>query len=52
MYPNGISKSELVDDCSRFMRLQLLTRKTEAAEAVKKFKAPAEAESGKKLHVL
>ena len=42
----------LVDDCSRFMWLQLLTSKTEAAEAVKKFKARAEAESGKKLRVL
>ena len=29
----------LVDDCSRYMWLQLLTSKTEAAEAVKKFKA-------------
>ena len=42
----------LVDDCSRYMWLQLLTSKTEAAEAVKKFKARAEAESGKKLRVL
>ena len=42
----------LVDDCSRFMWLQLLTSKTEAAEVVKKFKARAEAESGKKLRVL
>ena len=42
----------LVDDCSQYMWLQLLTSKTEAAEAVKKFKACAEAESGKKLHVL
>ncbi|XP_066396517.1 uncharacterized protein [Miscanthus floridulus] len=42
----------LVDDCSRFMWLQLLTSKTEAAEAVKKFKARAEVESGKKLRVL
>ena len=42
----------LVDDYSRFMWLQLLTSKTEAAEAVKKFKARAEAESGKKLCVL
>ena len=42
----------LVDDCSRFMWLQLLTSKTEAAEAVKKFKASAETKSGKKLRVL
>jgi transposase InsO family protein len=42
----------LVDDCSRFMWLQLLTSKNEAAEAVKKFKARSEAESGKKLRVL
>ena len=34
------------------MWLQLLTIKTEAAEAVKKFKARAEAESSKKLRVL
>jgi transposase InsO family protein len=32
--------------------LQLLTSKGEAAEAIKRFKAHAEAESGKKLHVL
>ena len=42
----------LVDDYSRYIWLQLLTSKTEAAEAVKKFKARAEAESGKKLRVL
>ena len=42
----------LVDDCSRFMWLQLLTSKIEAAEAIKQFKACAEAESGKKLRVL
>ena len=42
----------LVDDCSRYMWLQLLTSKTEAAESVKKFKALAEVESGKKLRVL
>jgi len=34
------------------MWLQLLTSKDEAAEAIKKFKARAEAESGKKLRVL
>ena len=34
------------------MWLQLLTSKTKATEAVKKFKACVEAESGKKLHVL
>ena len=42
----------LVDDYSRFMWLQLLTSKTKAAEVVKKFKARAEAEIGKKLRVL
>jgi len=34
------------------MWLQLLTSKDEAATAIKKFKMRAEAESGKKLHVL
>ena len=34
------------------MWLQLLTSKDEAAMAIKKFKTRAEAESGKKLHVL
>ena len=34
------------------MWLQLLTSKDEAAEAIKKFKVRAEAESGKKLRVL
>jgi len=42
----------LMDDCSRYMWLQLLTSKDEAAEAIKKFKAHAEAKSGKKLRVL
>ena len=42
----------LVDDCSRYMWLQLLTSKDEAAAAIKKFKMRAEAESGKKLRVL
>jgi len=42
----------LVDDCSRYMWLQLLTSKDEAATAIKKFKMRAEAESSKKLHVL
>ena len=42
----------LVDDCNQYMWLQLLTSKTEAAEAVKKFKARAKAESSKKLRVL
>ena len=32
----------LVDDCSHYMWLQLLTSKDEAAEAIKKFKACAE----------
>ena len=42
----------LMDDCSRYMWLQLLTSKDEAAAAIKKFKMRVEAESGKKLHVL
>ena len=41
-----------MDDCSRYIWLQLLTSKDEAAEAIKKFKACEEAESGKKLRVL
>ena len=42
----------LVDDYSRYMWLQLLTSKEKAAAAIKKFKARAEAEFGKKLRVL
>ena len=42
----------LVDDCSRYMWLQLLMSKDEVAEAIKKFKARVKAESGKKLRVL
>ena len=42
----------LVDDCSRYMWLQLLTSKDEAAMVIKKFKMCAEAESVKKLRVL
>ena len=42
----------LVDDCSRYIWLQLLTSKTEATKAVKQFKTRAEVESGKKLRVL
>ena len=42
----------LVDDYSRYMWLQLLTSKDEAAAAIKKFKTRAEAESCKKLRVL
>ena len=41
-----------MDDCSRYMWLQLLTSKDEAVAVIKKFKARAEAESGKKLRVL
>ena len=41
-----------MDDCSRYMWLQLLTSKDEAATAIKKFKIRAEAESGKKLRML
>jgi hypothetical protein len=42
----------LVDDHSRFMWLRLLASKDEAVDAIKQFKARAEAESGKKLRVL
>ena len=42
----------LMDDCSRYMWLQLLTSKDKTAEAIKKFKPRVEAESGKKLRVL
>ena len=42
----------LVDDCSRYMWLELLTSKGEAAEAIKRFKARVEAKNGKKLCVL
>jgi len=42
----------LVDDCSRYMWLQLLTSKDEAAVVIKKFKMRAEAESDKKLRML
>ena len=42
----------LVDDCSHYMWLQLLTSKDEAVAAIKKFKMRAKAKSGKKLHVL
>ena len=41
-----------MDDCSRYMWLQLLTSKDKAVVAIKKFKTRAEAKSGKKLHVL
>ena len=37
----------LMDDCSRYMWLQLLTSKDEAAVTIKKFKMRAEAESGR-----
>ena len=42
----------LMDDCSHYMWLQLLTSKDEAVAAIKKFKMRAEAESDKKLRVL
>ena len=41
-----------IDDCSRYMWLQLLTSKDKAASAIKKFKMRAEVESGRKLRVL
>ncbi|XP_066384710.1 uncharacterized protein [Miscanthus floridulus] len=42
----------LMDDCSRYMWLQLLTSKDKAVAVIKKFKMHTEVESGKKLHVL
>lgn len=42
----------LVDDCSRFMWLQLLVSKDEAAVAIRRFQDQVEVESGKKLRVL
>ncbi|RLM93714.1 hypothetical protein C2845_PM08G09120 [Panicum miliaceum] len=42
----------LVDDCSRYMWLQLLTSKDEASKAIKSFKAQVETETGEKLKVL
>jgi len=42
----------LIDDMSRFMWLTLITSKDEAAAAIKKFKARAELESGRKLRAL
>ena len=42
----------LVDDCSHYMWLQLLTSKDEAATTIKKFKTHTKAENSKKLHVL
>jgi transposase InsO family protein len=42
----------LVDDCSRYMWLQLLTSKAEAATAIRQFKARVETETGKKLKIL
>jgi len=42
----------LMDDCSRYMWLQLLTSKDEAVAAIKKFKIRTEVESGKKLRVM
>ena len=42
----------LVDEYNRYMWLQLLTSKDEAAAAIKKFKARTEAKSDKKLRML
>jgi len=42
----------LVDDCSRFMWLHLLSSKDEAPAAIKEFQAQVETETGKKLRVL
>ncbi|CAA0839612.1 cysteine-rich RLK (RECEPTOR-like protein kinase) 8 [Striga hermonthica] len=42
----------LVDDCSRFMWLHLRTSKDQTAEAIKRFQARSEVESGKRLRVL
>ena len=41
-----------MDDCSRYMWLQLLTIKDEAAKAIMRFQARVEAESRKMLRVL
>ena len=41
-----------MDDCSRYMWLQLLMNKDKAVATIKKFKTCVEAKSGKKLHVL
>ena len=41
-----------MDDCSRYMWLQLLMSKDKAVATIKKFKTRAEAESGKKLRTL
>ncbi|CAA0841943.1 cysteine-rich RLK (RECEPTOR-like protein kinase) 8 [Striga hermonthica] len=42
----------LVDDCSRYMWLHLLTSKDQTTEAIKQFQTRSEAESGKRLRVL
>jgi transposase InsO family protein len=42
----------LVDDRSRYMWITLLRSKDEAAEAIKRFRAGAELESGERLHTL
>lgn len=42
----------LIDDMSRYMWLTLIASKDQAAAAIKKFKAHAELESGRKLKVL
>ena len=42
----------LVDDCSRFMWLHLLSSKDEAPVVIKEFQTQVETETGKKLRVL
>uniref|UniRef100_A0A8R7UCL9 Integrase catalytic domain-containing protein n=1 Tax=Triticum urartu TaxID=4572 RepID=A0A8R7UCL9_TRIUA len=42
----------LVDDCSRYMWLVLLTSKDETAAALKRFQASAEGEASRKLRTL
>ena len=42
----------LVDDLSRYMWVMILGSKGEAADAIKRAQAAAEAESGRKLRVL
>src|SRR6185312_10676423 len=42
----------LVDDCSRYMWLHLLSRKDEAPAVIKEFQAQVETETGKNLRVL
>ena len=42
----------LIDDASRYMWLVLLSSRDQAANAIKKFQAGVEVETGRKLHTL